>query len=190
MRARSTSKISAYLTQVRELSAAMRTFCLNPSRDRYAAICACPGVRRVDEEAFKVWSSACQLKYGWAECDDPAPRLVSLAQSRPSQGVAIGLIHLFSATGHLQYIDLFYQIMGDSRLTRQTRLFLAQIFDDTRLEYRTEIDRLLRDNPAHFEQLNIDLRQVDFNYFDSVRAVAEEEIAARAEQNKILSIAQ
>ncbi len=183
------SRIAEFKKQSALITNHMVTFALDPTLDKYNAICKCESLIRTSGEFFPLFRDTCLLCYGdlWGIHEDSLglntdtnitetiTNLKEAAVRAPTLTIATKLMYVFYASGQLAIIELFYQCMGCETMQRHTKEQLAQLYRDVKNDWQKCCAGLLRKNPSHFDNMKIRPDVADFSYFDNIKERAIEE---------------
>lgn len=161
------------------MTSSMQTFCLHPSKELFDQICKCDPLRRKEGDDFEAWRLAALWRYGdeWGlEPDDTfvtlAQRLSKKTEEAPSKTTALQILHLFFATGDLDYIEAFYECMGHEKIPEGTRRYLVETYKVVKELYCGKLHEVSNEQ---LDKLGLRRDVVDFSYFDDAKERAIEE---------------
>lgn len=164
------SRIIKTKKETEELTLAMQKFCLDPSFDTFAKICACKRLRTMEGYDFEIWRLAVlyvwghtwETKYGQdavivasggysqdylGEFERAEAKLCERTLKNPTKSSLTAVWHMYFATGEFKYLEVAYQVAGYPNKHKE---YASDVYAKIRDTYSEEVNELIKKDPNHF----------------------------------------
>jgi len=158
------SKIQKIKQQRESARIKMLTFCLRPSQESYDLI-----TKWAPSDYLPEWRAAAAIKFGYEPVNDAMISMVENAGARKqSLNNSIRLMYMFYASGDPKYLQLFYESIGAESISEKSRMYIYDMFSAVKSNYKKIIEFLLSKNPKHFDNIGVNLDDVNFSKYEVI----------------------